>query len=351
MPVAVALAAVVTLATVAVGGVPLLAGLVLAVGVGLLAMPAPARRYLLRRSARVAATIGMTMAVVWFLVHNYPDAARETPAGLIPAMERYVEWLGGVVLGDLGPTASYSETVSEGVGRTIPISAQLVAYSQIIAVAIALPGALLGARLRGRAIDVGFRAIGLAGLALPIFVTGPILAYGLGVGEIGLFGWEFGVQIFPTGRYRPIGDGLGDHLRSMALPSFTLGVSTAAAYMVLLRAEILQQLRSEHVTLARSKGVPPARIVRVHALRPAAPSVVAAVAAQSSLLLGNLLVVERIFTLPGFGDYVLVAIGRRDDLAVVGCLFVAAAILAVINLFADALLLVVDPRLEPSSGP
>ena len=77
------------------------------------------------------------------------------------------------------------------------------------------------------------------------------------------------------------------------------------------------------------------------------PSVVAAVAAQSSLILGNVVVIERIFLLPGFGDYVLVAIGRRDDLAVVGGLFVAAAILAVVNLFADALLLVVDPRLEP----
>ena len=70
--------------------------------------------------------------------------------------------------------------------------------------------------------------------------------------------------------------------------------------------------------------------------------------AQSALLLGNLVIVERIFLLPGFGDYVLVAIGRRDVAAVAGSLFVVAAVLAVINLFADALLLAVDPRLEPT---
>jgi peptide/nickel transport system permease protein len=346
IPAAVALAAVMTLAVMALGGVPLLLGLILTLGVALLAMPSGPRRYLVRRAGRVAATLGMTMAVVWLLVHNYPDAARQTPTGLVPAMERYISWFGKMLLGDLGPS-SYSETVTEGVGRTIPISFQLVVYSQILAAAIALPGALYGARLQGRAVDVAFRALGLAGLAVPVFVIGPILMYALGVGEIGLFGLSFGIKLFPTGRYVPLGEGLGPHLRSMAMPSITLGLSTAAAYLVLLRAEILQQLRSEHVSLARSKGLPPGRIVRVHALRPAAPSVVAAVAAQSSLLLGNLVIIERIFTLPGFGDYVLVAIGRRDDLAVVGGLFVAAAILAVINLFADALLLVVDPRLEP----
>lgn len=347
VPIAVGLVAVLTLATIAVGGVPLLVGLVLAGSLAVGTLPPESRRYLARRGLRVVATVLATMAVVWLLVHNYPDATRDTPAGLVPAMERYVDWFAGVLLGDFGDTESYSETVGEGVSRTIPISAQLVAYSQVIAVAIAVPGALLGARLRGRAVDVCFRALGLLGLALPIFVTGPILTYAFGVGEIGVFGWSFGVQILPIGRYIAIGESLPEHFRSMALPSITLGLSTAAAYLVLLRAEIIQQLQSDHVTLARSKGMPPARIVRAHALRPAAPSVVAAVAAQSSLILGNLLIIERIFLLPGFGDYVLVAIGRRDDLAVVGCLFVAAIILAVVNLFADALLLAVDPRLEP----
>ena len=346
LPLVVALSVVVTAGTVAVGGVPLLAGLVLVGALASAALPRGPRRYLLRRASRVGVTVAVTMAILWLLVHNYPDASRQTPTGLVPAMERYASWLGGLLLGDLGPS-SYSETVTEGISRTVPISAQLVLYSQVIAVAIAVPGALVGARFRGRAIDVGFRTLGLVGLALPIFVTGPILAFALGVGEIGLFGWSFGVQLLPTGRYVPIGSGLGDHLLSMTLPSLTLGLSTAAAYLVLLRAEIVQQLQLEHVTLARSKGVPPGRIVRVHALRPAAPSAVAAVAAQSSLILGNVVIIERIFLLPGFGDYVLVAIGRRDDLAVIGGLFVAAVLLAVVNLFADALLLVVDPRLEP----
>ena len=132
----------------------------------------------------------------------------------------------------------------------------------------------------------------------------------------------------------------------MALPSLTLGLSTAAVYLVLLRSELIQQLMLDHVELARSKGIAPGRIVRHHALRPAAPTVVAAIAAQSGLIVGNLIIIERIFLLPGFGDYVIVAIIRRDLPAVAGAVFVAAAVLAVVNLVADALLLTIDPRLD-----
>lgn len=338
-------AATITLAAVAVGGVPLLFGLgaLSLLGIGLL--PGGSRRYMIHRLVRVGGSIFVAMAIVWFLVHNYPDAARQDPTGLIPAMVRYVSWMGDVVAGEMGDT-NYSETVEEGVGRTIPISLQLLLYSQLLALLIAVPGALLGAQFRGRAVDVAFRAIGLAGLALPTFVSGLILIYFFGVGDLEMFGLSWGIQLFPTGRYVPLGRDVVDHFRSMAMPSLTLALTTAATYLVLLRSEMLQQLLSDHVQLARSKGLSPARIVRAHALRPAAPTAVAAIAAQSGLVLGNLVIIERVFTLPGFGDYVLIAIGRRDVVAVAGALFVTASILAVINLFADALLLAVDPRLE-----
>ncbi|MGI9596954.1 MAG: ABC transporter permease [Acidimicrobiales bacterium] len=340
-----AVASVVTLGSVAIGGVPLLFGLLVMVVAGMMLLPFGPRRYLLRRTVRVLTTIFVAMAIVWLLVHNYPDASRDSPTGVIPAMERYIVWISDLLFGEFGDS-TYSETVGEGLSRTIPISTQLVVYSQVVAVLIAVPGAIAGARFRGRSIDLGFRALTLLGLALPIFVIGPIFQYALGVGDIDMLGMSWGWQVFPVGRYIPFGDGPVEHFQSMALPSITLGVTTAAVYMVLLRSEIIQQLPSEHVLLARSKGVPPGRIIRVHALRPASPSVVAAIGAQSSLLFGHMLIIERIFILPGFGDYVLVAIGRRDDLAVVGALFVTAAILALVNLFADALLLAIDPRLE-----
>lgn len=338
-------ALVVVLGSVVVGGVPLLMGLGALSLLALWLLPGGSRRYLLRRFSRIGGSVFVAMAIVWLLVHNYPDASRQDATGLIPAMESYVSWIGDVVAGEMGDT-QYSETVEEGLSRTIPISMQLLAYSQIIAVAIAIPGSLVGAQYRGKAVDVAFRAIGLLGLAVPMFVSGLILIYFFGVGDIDMFGLSWGIQLFPTGRYIPIGRGVWDHLLAMALPSITLALTTAATYMVLLRSEMLQQMKLDHVQLARSKGLPPSRIVRGHALRPAAPTVVAAIGAQSGLVLGNLVIIERIFLLPGFGDYVLTAIGRRDVVAVAGALFTVAAILAVINLFADALLLAVDPRLD-----
>lgn len=345
IPLVTLLALVATVGAVALGGVPLLVGLGgLAVGVTAL-MPGGPRRYLLRRLIRVAGSVFLAMALVWLLVHNYPDSSRQTPTGVVPAMERYGEWLGDLAVGEMGDT-QYSETVGEGVGRTIPLSFQLLAYSQGLALLIAIPGAVLGARYRGRFTDVAFRAVSLAGLAVPMFVSGLVLMYLFGVGELRLFGLSWGWQVLPTGRYTPIGRDVAHHFRSMALPSVTLALTTSATFLVLLRSELLQQLRSPHVELARAKGLPPRRVVTSHALRPAAPSAVAAVAAQAGMVIGNMVIIERVFTLPGFGDYVLVAVGRRDDLAVVGALFVTALVLAVINLVADALLLVVDPRLD-----
>jgi peptide/nickel transport system permease protein len=340
-----AVTALASLIAVSLGGLPMLLGLAVVLGCIVVALPADARRYLLARISRVGVTVFLAMAVIWILVHNYPDAYRSTPTGLIPAIERYVGWMADLIFGELGDS-SYSETVGEGLARTIPISTQLMVYSQVIAVAVAVPGAIYGARFRGRSVDVGFRALALLGLALPIFIVGPLFQYAFGVGDIDLFGLSFGVKLFPVGRYIEFGEGPIDHFKSMAMPTLTLGLTTAASYLVLLRSEILQQLPLDHVLLARSKGLPAGRIIRLHAVRPAAPSAVAAIAAQSSLLFGNLLIIERIFILPGFGDYVLIAIGRRDDLAVVGSLFVIAIILALVNLLADAILLAIDPRLR-----
>ncbi len=337
----------ITTVAIAVGGLPFAVALAIAGCATLAALPGGPRRYLMRRVGQVGFSIFLSMALVWLLVHNYPDASRTDDTGLIPAMSSYLDWIVDLVSGDLG-ASQYSETVGQGISRSLPISLQLVAYSQFLALAIAVPGALIGGQFRGRAGDVGARGLSMLGLSLPVFITGPLLVQLLGLGELNLFGFEVGWKIMPVVRYVPLGDGVVEHLKSMAMPSMTLAFNTAAIYLVLIRSQLIQQLQSQHVLLARVKGLRPSRIVRVHALRPASPAVVAAVAAQSGMILGNVVIIERIFVLPGFGDYTLIAIGRRDVLAVAGALFVAAIILGVLNLIADALLLVVDPRLDPN---
>lgn len=324
-----------TAGAVLVGGLPLALALAVTLALVVAAMPGRARHHLARRIRWIGLQILVTMAIVWILVHNYRDDARLDDPGIVAAIERYVDWIGGLVAGEMGPS-QYAETVGEGISRTLPISLQLVLYSQLVAIGLAVPGALVAVRMRGRVADVGVRALGLLGLSLPVFVIGPLLMQFVGVE----WGW------LPVVRYVPMGDGVVAHFESMALPSLTLACSTAAIYLVLLRSELVGQLTLPHALLARSKGLPPRRIIRAHALRPASPSTIAAIAAQSGAVLGNVVIIERIFLMPGFGDYTLVAIGRRDVLAVAGALFVAALVLAVVNLVAEALLVVVDPRIR-----
>ncbi|MDG2113319.1 MAG: ABC transporter permease [Actinomycetota bacterium] len=331
-------------ASMLVGGIPLVLALgVVAVAVTI-SLPGAPRRYLLRRASSIVISVFVAMWFMWLLAHNYPDRSRLDEAGVVPAFERYIEWIGNLVGGDLG-YSQYSESVWEGISRTMPLSLQLLLYSQIIALLVAVPGALVGARFRGRITDVIMRGAGLFGLAMPIIVIGPVLVYLFAVGELGVFGFEIGVSVLPAGRYIPFGDGIVEHAKSMALPSITLAATTAASYLVVLRSEVVGQLRQDHAQLALSKGLSGRAIVVRHGLRPAAPSMIALAAAQAAMVMGNMILVERIFTLPGFGDYVVVAIGRRDIDAVAGAVFVAATILAVVNLVSDALLLVVDPRI------
>ncbi len=326
------------------GGVPLTLGLGVVAGAIAISLPPAARRYLARRVIGIAGSLLIAMWLVWLLAHNLPDRSRQDATGVVASTKRFVAWLGDLVGGDLG-RAQYSESVWEGISRTLPLSLQLPLYSQVLAFAIAVPGALVAARYRGRLSDIGIRAIGLLGLAAPIIIVGPILVFTLAVGELGLFGIEVGWKILPAGRYVPVGDGVWEHARSMFLPSVTLAVTTLATYLVLLRTEIIHQLQQDHALLALAKGIGPRHLVRRHGLRPAMPAVVALSAAQTGAIIGNMILVERIFTLPGFGDYVVVAIGRRDIVAVAGAIFVAALVVAVINVVAEAVLLVVDPRI------
>ena len=115
---------------------------------------------------------------------------------------------------------------------------------------MAVPGALIGALHRGRVADVGSRAASFVGLSMPVYMLGPLLVFLFAVGEFSLFGFEFGFRVLPSGRYVPIGTSLTRHIESMALPSLTLGLTTAAVYLVLLRSEMIQQLMLDRFAVA-----------------------------------------------------------------------------------------------------
>lgn len=343
-------ALVVLVVTAAFGVLSLRAGLALGLLATIVALPARQRRFMARRFISTLVTIFLAMAVVFLLIHNLPDASRLDETGFVAAMRAYGEWLGDLVVGDLGDS-SYSETVTEGVARTIPLSFQLLLYSQVIAVLVALPAALLAARRRGGATDVLVRLGAFFGISMPIIVVGPVLVVWLAVGGFSVFGVDIGGRWLPSGRPSPFGDGIVDHFKAMLLPSLSLAIGSIAAMLVVFRSNLIIQLQQDHAMLARSKGISSWRVVWAHAARPAAPTLASLIAAQTAIVVGNLVIVERLFLLPGFGDYVLVAFGRRDVQAVFGGMFVMVCIIAGVNLIADAFILALDPRIEVDDKP
>ncbi|MEM9610178.1 MAG: ABC transporter permease [Actinomycetota bacterium] len=319
---------------------PVMVGVVVATW---LAVTDPARRHLQRRGARVLVLMLLTSVLLYVFIDVIPNASRSTRGSWSLALERYGDWVGDVVGGDLGFSVGYQESVSDGIARVMGPSLQIVVYSQLLALALVVPLSGWAAWHRGGWTDRLASTVSLGLLSVPIIVVGPLLVFVLALGGPTLFGVQWGAELFPAGLYEPPGEGLVTHLRSMTLPTVAMAAGLVGPYFVTLRVLLIEQMEEHWVTGAVARGLPPVAVMARHVLRPALPVFAAQVATTTTFLAGNLLLVERLFSIPGLGDYVLTGIGRRDTEAVVGGLFVMAGVLATITLIADTLEVSADP--------
>jgi peptide/nickel transport system permease protein len=324
-------------------GVPFWSVLVGVVFATWLAVTDEARRHLQRRGVRVLILMLATSAVLYVFIDVIPNASRAARGSWSLAVERYGNWAGDTLSGDLGFSVGYQEPVSDGIARVMGPSLQIVVYSQLLALAVVVPLACWAAWHRGGWSDRLASTVSLASLSVPIIVVGPLLVFVFALGGPTLFGVEWGVELLPSGLYEPPGAGLVEHVRSLTLPTVAMAAGLVGPYFVTLRVLLIDQMEEHWVAGAVARGLPPAAIMRRHVLRPALPVFGAQVATTTTFLAGNLLLVERIFSIPGLGDYVLTGIGRRDTEAVVGALFVMAGVLATVTLVADTLEVSADP--------
>ncbi len=324
-------------------GVPFWAVLVGSVLLLATALQGPARRALLLRSRRIGVLMLVTSCVLYVFLDVIPGPSRAVRGDAGEAFRRYADWLGDTLAGDLGFSVGYGESVATGLARTIGPSLQIIAYAQVLALLMAVPAAGWVAWSRGGRVDRVASTAGLLSLSLPVLVVGPLLVVFLALGGPSLFGLQLGLDWFPAGRYTPLGDGLVDHARSLALPSLAMAAGLVGPYFVTLRVLLLETLHEDWVEGAVARGLGPGRIMVQHVMRPVAPVFLSQVATSTTFLAGNLLIVEQIFTIPGVGDYLLVAIGRRDTEAAVGAIFVLAAVLVLVNLVAETVQIAADP--------
>jgi peptide/nickel transport system permease protein len=253
-----------------------------------------------------------------------------------PIPVQYANWLWNVLHGDLGESMRLSSPVSDLVLAKLPVTLQLGGMAFIIACLIGIPMGVLSAVRKDGFWDYAANAVALWGLSTPNFWLGILLILFVSVE----MGW-----LPPSGYVSPFED-WRQSLATTIMPAFVLGNSIAAVLMRHTRAAMLQALNQDYVRTARAKGLSEGKVVNKHALRNALIPVVTLGALELGALFSGAVLTEQVFTIPGFGKLVVDAVFNRDYMVVQGVVLVTATAYVALNLIADILYFLINPRLR-----
>lgn len=253
-----------------------------------------------------------------------------------PPLVRYWAWLSGLLVGDLGTSASNSMPVATLLSERLPNSLILAAVTTAISVPIALILGTLSAMRRGGPIDRLLNLATLSMVAVPEFLVATLAVLIFAVH----LGW------LPALSYVSTVNGIGDFLKIYAMPVLTLCCVLIAQMARMTRAALIDQLDSPYIEMARLKGVAPLRRVLRHALPNAIGPIANAVALSLSYLLGGVIIVETIFNYPGVASLMVDAVSNRDLALVQACAMLFCAAYLVLVMLADLSAILSNPRLR-----
>jgi peptide/nickel transport system permease protein len=321
------------------------------------------RIYILRRFFGIVPTVLMITLVVFVMMRSVPgdpvvallgDAYTEEDAiktreayGLNkPILVQYVIWLGKLVQGDWGTSVMTGRPVLKDVLVRLPVTLELIVLSMAVALAISIPAAIVGAVRQNTWPDYAATTVAMVGVSIPEFFVGVLLlllfSFGMG-GFLPSSGWVYLPGTCPT---MVCGVSLWGNMQHILMPAIALGIGRAALLTRLLRASMLEVIRTEYVTTARAKGVAERRIILKHALKNALIPTVTVMGLQVGFLIGGAIVVETLFAMPGLGTFGIDAIFARDYQQVQGFALVTALAFVVINLLVDLTYTFLDPRIR-----
>jgi peptide/nickel transport system permease protein len=283
--------------------------------------------------------------VVQQMLGEYGAASRELRERLVREYaldlslpQQYARWVVNALRGDLGVSILSGRPVVEDLKQRLPVTFQLGVMALLIAWALALPVGILSALYQDSPLDYALRGLAIGLLALPTFwMALLIISYGFI-----FFGWT------PPLRYYSLSEDPIRNLQILSIPAFVLGTHLSAIVMRLLRSTMLEVLRQDYVRTARAKGLPELVVVLRHALPNAIIPVVTVIALQVPLLVGGTVIMERIFALPGMGNYLLSAVQQRDYPVVQAITLLSAVTVVASNFGVDLLYGALDPRIRYS---
>jgi peptide/nickel transport system permease protein len=245
-----------------------------------------------------------------------------------PLLEQYQSFLSGLVRGDLGSSIRYGTPVTHEIRDRLFRTMQLAVAAMAVAMVFAIPLGILAAVFRGTPIDYAAMTVALAGISMPNFWLGPLLAILFAV----TLGW---LPVSGTGS-----------LSHLVLPAITLGAALSAILARMTRASLLEELRELYVVAARARGLSQTRAVVRHAFRNSLIPVVTIIGLQFGAVLTGTIITETIFAWPGVGRLLIQAINFRDYPLVQGCILFISITYVMMNLLTDLTYGFLDPRIR-----
>jgi peptide/nickel transport system permease protein len=256
-----------------------------------------------------------------------------------PVPLQYLHWVGNVLQGDFGTSLRTEQPVTVLLASKLPVTLELAVLALLIALLIGIPTGVISAVRKGTAVDYGANIFALSGISIPHFWLGIVL--------IMIFAVK--LQWLPASGFVPLGEDVGQNLKTLILPAFVLGAGLSGVLMRHTRSAMLEVLRADYVRTARAKGLLPHTVILKHALRNALMPIVTLTTLLFGELLGGAVLTEQVFSIPGFGKMIVDAVFNRDYAVVQGVVLCVAIGFLLLNLLADVLYRLINPRLRTAS--
>ena len=253
-----------------------------------------------------------------------------------PLPVQYLAWVGGVVSGNLGESMRLKEPVATLIAQKFPVTLQLALMAIVISLGVGVTAGIVSAVYRNTWIDYTVNVLALTGLSTPNFWLGIMLIFLFAVN----LGW------LPASGYVSPFEDFWASVKTTILPAFVLGNSFAAVLMRHTRSAMLQTMATDYVRTARAKGLSGRVVVLKHAMRNALTPVITLGALELGTLLSGAVLTEQVFSIPGFGKLIVDSVFNRDYAVVQGVVLVTATTYILLNLCADVLYVLVNPRLR-----
>ena len=255
-----------------------------------------------------------------------------------PLIVQYFHWLWNVLQGDLGMSLRTQQPVTKLILDKLPVTIQLAVMAMIFAFLVGIPAGIISAVRKGTLTDYIANFVALSGLSIPNFWLGILLILLVSVN----LGW------LPASGYEPFWRDPVRSIETMIMPAFVLGTALAATLMRHTRSAMLGVLQSDYVRTARAKGLREKVVIMKHSFRNAVLPIVTLSALLFGELLAGAVLTEQIFTIPGFGKLIVDAVFNRDYAVVQGVVLCTAVGFILMNLIADVLYVLLNPRMRQS---